>query len=233
MARERPQCDWHCSTPSQFPAIDWVVHIKLVASAALLGFGKGHRQVFGIDAELSVFTVTSVIWQRGWFNISQKQLVQDKDGSQCRRSGFIMVDVSCRAHPQWQLKGKQGVCACMCACHILLVYHTGIQKTEQRWQDVVSRCHVLPQYVAWQRAEFNFLSATCMSTTSDARSQKKQKGGERYARRWNGNTPVAYSEHVNSSAVGKKNPCHTLPLMIYSLICHTDASSILSVLLAS
>lgn len=36
------------------------VHIKLTASAGLQ-IGKGHRQICGINAELSVFTVSHII----------------------------------------------------------------------------------------------------------------------------------------------------------------------------
>lgn len=45
---------------------------------------------------------------------------------------------------------------------ILLIYHKQM-KTEQWWQDVESCSDMLSQYSVWQR-EFNFLSATCMST---------------------------------------------------------------------
>lgn len=172
--------------------------MKLVAGEALLRIGKGHRQVCGINAELSAFTATRNIWLEAWFNIFRKQLVREKDGPQYRRSGLITVDVSCRAHLWEQLKTtRQGVEL------LLLVYHNRM-KAEQQRQDVLSRGNMLSQCVFGKERNSIFSPLYACPPQVTLAHKRNQTKGERYTGGWNANTPVSYSEHVNSRAWGGK-----------------------------
>lgn len=67
------------------------VHIKLEASA-VLQIGKGHSQVCGINAQLSVFTVSRIIWLGGMVSRFLKTITK-------RQRGPSIKKVRAYAHP--------------------------------------------------------------------------------------------------------------------------------------
>lgn len=181
------------------------------------------RCVESMLSSLYSLCLTLSDWGDG-LTFSKKQLAQDKDGLQCRRSGLIIVEVSCGAHQLWQSKRNRGG-------------ETDIAHLSQ-WDEnrtIVTRCGVLQ----WHAVTIHCLAKgnliffplhACPPQTDGAHKGNRPTGSNKPADKgWEYSRSLFWAREFQCW----KKPCHTLPLMIYSLICHMDATSILSVLLAS